>query len=227
MRSSALCYVCSASNYKYFLKDKAIITDLECRKMVDHCKDHFDHVLVMIKASLVVLNAFHHVKTAKMRENLNGKQKSLAELEQKIISLLAEQKNKVKSIVSVLNYTETILKKDSNPDQVCSYFLRATARPEIFIVSDIAKYAAGQIVPHLALLNNMHNWSNSRDRSLIAVDEAGVLFSESILADAFTADSVIMDCAHYVGSMVQNAYGKILDRPSENQKAMPFVASFP
>ena len=32
MRSSALCYVCSASNYKYFLKDKAIITDQECRK---------------------------------------------------------------------------------------------------------------------------------------------------------------------------------------------------
>ena len=138
MRSSALCYVCSAKNFKYFYKDKAIITDQECRKMVDHCQEHFHHFFNMIKAALVALKAFHHMKSTKMRENVDGKVNSLAELEQKIQTLLTEEKIKIQAIAKVLKYAEGVLKKDSSPEKVCGYFFRVKARPTILLVSDMA-----------------------------------------------------------------------------------------
>ena len=228
VRSSALCYVCSGRNYKYFVKGKAIITDQECRKMVNHCQNHFHQFFKMIEASLVILKAFNNMKIASMIENLNGDLKSLAELKMKTQTLLGEQQKKIKSIVNVLNYTKTILKKDSNPEQVCSYFFRVTARPAIFIVSDIAKYAATQISPLLAQIKAIDTWSKSADsRSLIAVAEADVLFSESNLADEFKADSVILDDVTNSVSVVENANGKTLVTLTQDQKPITFVASFP
>ena len=51
VRSSALCYVCSGNNYRYFLQDKALITQQECFKMASNCRNHFGHILISISVS--------------------------------------------------------------------------------------------------------------------------------------------------------------------------------
>ena len=62
----------------------------------------------MIEASVVLLKAFHNVKIATIRQKLNGKQKSLAELKLKRKILLAEQEKRTKAIVFALKYGEPI-----------------------------------------------------------------------------------------------------------------------
>ena len=180
----------------------------------------------MIEASVVLLKAFHIVKIAIMRERFNGNLKSLAELEQKRKTLLAEQEKRTKAIVFALKYGEPILKKGSNPEQVCSYFFKVTAKPAIFIVSDIANYACEQIAPLLFKLVTIDNWATSA-RSLLTADEADVLFSKANLDHAFTADSVIMKDASSLESVAENASGKILALLTQNQRPIPFLASFP
>ena len=127
----------------------------------------------------------------------------------------------------MLKYAESILKKDSKPEQVCAYFFRVTARPAIFIVSDIAKYAFRQFTPLYDELNTMDNWARSADRSLITADDADVLFTESEVENEFKADSVIMKITSNLESVVENTSGKIIALLSQNQRPIPFDASFP
>ena len=41
LKSSALCFVCSANNYEYFVKEKAIITRPTCSLVLESCMRHF------------------------------------------------------------------------------------------------------------------------------------------------------------------------------------------
>ena len=182
----------------------------------------------MIESALVVLKAFNHIQTTRIRENLNGKVKSLAEVELKIQILLAEQQNKIQAIVKVLKYAEGVLKKDSSPEQVCGYFFRVTARPTILLVSDIAKYSAGQINPLATEISTIENWSRSRDRSLgteAAIDNLFII--ESSLRDIFTADSVIMKPSDNMFSAYDGAKGTTLGQLNPGVIPMTFDSLFP
>ena len=109
---------------------------------------------------------------------------------------------------------------------MCSYLFKVTAKPAIFIVSDIAKYASNPSAPPLLKLTTIDNWAASA-RSLITADEADLLFSKYNLDHAFTADSVIMKDASSLESVAENASGKILALLTQNQRPIPFLASFP
>ena len=85
---------------------------------------------------------------------------------------------------------------------MCSYFFKVTAKPAIFIVSDIAKYASNQIAHVLLKLTTIDNWASSA-RSLITTVEADVLFSKYNLDHSFKADSVIMKDASNFESVVE------------------------
>ena len=50
-RLDALCFTCSAKNYQYYFKQKAIITEGECNKMIDKCLNHLNDLMPHLEAS--------------------------------------------------------------------------------------------------------------------------------------------------------------------------------
>ena len=230
VRSSALCYVCSANNYNYFFNSKALITEDDCGNMIDNCQDHFHNIISIIRATIASLKALHHLKRSYSKVKLRVPQSPLEMLAVRIKNVFRTQKEKVNIIKYLLTYTEGILTKQTSRDQLCGHFFRVIAEPSILILRDLARSSVMKMLPIVNVLtridSNISNWGKSARKLAGSIDN-NVFNSEKDVEAAFTSDTVIMKKSDNMFSAYDGAKGTTLAQLNPDVKFMPLDSLFP
>lgn len=154
VRSSALCYACSAQNYHYFLGSKALILPADWNTIASKCSLHLFTMLAYFESSFVLMKGLI-AKLATYRTKLNSLEARLL-LEAKIAILKKEIEESHSVILGVTTYMKDNL--NNNPSKVYATFFKLTRKPAIAFVERLVLFTFNLLSPLYIQVRSTINW---------------------------------------------------------------------
>ena len=228
MRAAGLCSVCAGDNYNYFYGDMAIITDSECQKMSASCKDHFNHVLKLIRSNFSILKANYIRQFNNLLTNLKDKQAEKDDLMTKLSLIMGHHENNTLNTFQMLTVAEDLLVQNQNQGQLCASMFRVSKSPSIFMLDSIMKGGLQNVEEVNNGMKEISNWVDTvLGRALAGVINSRLALTEAQIKDAFTGDTVFMKKSDNMFSAYDGAKGTTLGQLSPDVKPMSFDSLFP